>query len=152
MTKDEVLWGNIRFLLLLIFSVAAIYIILCRYILNVPTEDSSELINDINHSERIFEIQHTHMQQAQNIWNEIDSLDFNIHQVQKMDEVKDGIYQLQHIYKENNMNTKFLFGVLCTRLFNSSLMSNWHLSTLEDNTPKRNFVFILFSLYICCNW
>ena len=39
MTKDEVLWGNIRFLLLLIFSVAAIYIILCRYILNVPTED-----------------------------------------------------------------------------------------------------------------
>lgn len=32
MTKDEVLWGNIRFLLLLIFSVAAIYIILCRYI------------------------------------------------------------------------------------------------------------------------
>lgn len=101
MTKDEMLWGNIRFLLLLIFSVAAIYIILCRYILNVPTEDSSELINEINHSERIFEIQHTHMQQAQNIWNEIDSLDFNIHQVQKMDEVKDGIYQLQHIYKEN---------------------------------------------------
>mgnify|MGYP004701260629 CR=1 FL=1 len=89
MTKDEMLWGNIRFLLLLIFSVAAIYIILCRYILNVPTEDSSELINEINHSERIFEIQHTHMQQAQNIWNEIDSLDFNIHQVQKMDEVKD---------------------------------------------------------------
>ena len=35
MTKDEMLWGNIRFLLLLIFSVAAIYIILCRYILNV---------------------------------------------------------------------------------------------------------------------
>ena len=81
MTKDEMLWGNIRFLLLLIFSVAAIYIILCRYILNVPTEDSSELINEINHSERIFEIQHTHMQQAQNIWNEIDSLDFNIHHV-----------------------------------------------------------------------
>lgn len=48
MTKDEMLWGNIRFLLLLIFSVAAIYIILCRYILNVPTEDSSELINEIN--------------------------------------------------------------------------------------------------------
>ena len=43
MTKDEMLWGNIRFLLLLIFSVAAIYIILCRYILNVPTEDSSEI-------------------------------------------------------------------------------------------------------------
>lgn len=32
MTKDEMLWGNIRFLLLLIFSVAAIYIILCRLV------------------------------------------------------------------------------------------------------------------------
>lgn len=30
MTKDEMLWGNIRFLLLLIFSVAAIYIILWK--------------------------------------------------------------------------------------------------------------------------
>ena len=62
------------------------------------------------------------MQQAQNIWNEIDSLDFNIHQVQKMDEAKDGIYQLQHIYKENNMNTKFLFGVLSSRVLKLSLI------------------------------
>ena len=120
MTKDEVLWGNIRFLLLLIFSVAAIYIILCRYILNVPTEDSSELINDINHSERIFEIQHTHMQQAQNIWNEIDSLDFNI-------------YQLQHIYKENNMNTKFLFGVLSSRVLKCQFDIKEELNSLVHN-------------------
>ena len=133
MTKDEVLWGNIRFLLLLIFSVAAIYIILCRYILDVPTEDSSELINDINHSERIFEIQHTHMQQAQNIWNEIDSLDFNIHQVQKMDEVKDEIYQLQHIYKENNMNTKFLFGVLSSRVHKCQFDIKEELNSLVHN-------------------
>ena len=132
MTKDEMLWGNIRFLLL-IFSVAAIYIILCRYILNVPTEDSSELINEINHSERIFEIQHTHMQQAQNIWNEIDSLDFNIHQVQKMDEVKDGIYQLQHIYKENNMNTKFLFGVLSSRMLKCQFDIKEELNSLVHN-------------------
>ena len=133
MTKDEMLWGNIRFLLLLIFSVAAIYIILCRYILNVPTEDSSELINEINHSERIFEIQHTHMQQAQNIWNEIDSLDFNIHQVQKMDEVKDGIDQLQHIYKENNMNTKFLFSVLSSRMLKCQFDIKEELNSLAHN-------------------
>ena len=110
MTKDEMLWGNIRFLLLLIFSVAAIYIILCRYILNVPTEDSSELINEINHSERIFEIQHTHMH-----------------------EVKDGIYQLQHIYKENNMNTKFLFGVLSSRMLKCQFDIKEELNSLVHN-------------------
>lgn len=116
MTKDEVLWGNVRFFLLLIFSVAAIFIILCRYILNVPTEHSSELINDINRSEHIFDVQRAHMQHARNIRNKIDSLDFNVHQVQRMDEVKDEIYQLQYIYKENNMNTKFLFGLLSSRM------------------------------------
>lgn len=93
----------------------------------------SELINEINHSERIFEIQHTHMQQAQNIWNEIDSLDFNIHQVQKMDEVKDGIYQLQHIYKENNMNTKFLFGVLSSRMLKCQFDIKEELNSLVHN-------------------
>lgn len=134
MTKDEILWGNIRFLLLLIFSIAAIYILLCRYILSVPTEDCSELINEINHSERIFEIQHTHMQQAQSIWNEIDSLDFNIHQVQKMDEVKNEIYQLQHVYKDNNMNTKFLFGVLSSRMlkYRFDIKEEWN-SLLRNN-------------------
>ena len=113
MTKDEMLWGNIRFLLLLIFSVAAIYIILCRYILNVPTEDSSELINEINHSERIFEIQHTHMQQAQNIWNEIDSLDFNIHQVQKMDEVT--IYLFSPFFRRTSQISFTISGKMSQR-------------------------------------
>ena len=74
-----------------------------------------------------------HMQQAQNIWNEIDSLDFNIHQVQKMDEVKDGIYQLQHIYKENNMNTKFLFGVLSSRMLKCQFDIKEELNSLVHN-------------------
>lgn len=133
MTKDEMLWGNIRFILLLIFSVAVIYIILCRYVLNVPTEDSSELISDINHSERIFEIQRVHMKQANNIWNEVDSLDFNVHQVQRMDEVKDAIFQLQNIYKENNMNTKFFFSVLSSRMLKLRFDIKEELNSLVHN-------------------
>lgn len=133
MTKDEALWGNIRFFLLLAFSVALIYIILCRYILNVPMEDSSELINDINHSERIFELQRTHVHQANNIWAEIDSLDFNTHQVQRMDEVKDAISQLQYIYKENNLNTKFFFGVLSSRTLKYQFDTKEELNSLEYN-------------------
>ena len=133
MTKDEVLWGNIRFFLLLVFSVAAIYIILCRYVLNVPTEDSSELINDINHSEQIFELQHTHAQKAQNIWNRVDTLDFNVHQVQRMDEVKDAISQLQYIYKENNMSTKFFFGVLSSKTLKFQFDTKEELNRMEYN-------------------
>ena len=133
MTKDEEHWGNIRFFLLLIFSVAVIYIILCRYILKVPTEGSSELINDINRSERIFETQHAHLQKAHNIWNEVDSLNFNIQQVQRMDEVKNEIYQLQQIYKENNMNTKYLFSLLSSRMLKLQFDTKEELSSLEHN-------------------
>lgn len=133
MTKDEMLWGNIRFFLLLVFSVAVIYIIFCRYILKMPTEDSAELINDINYSERVFEIQQAHTQQTQNIWNEIDSLDFNIHQVQRMDEVKGAINQLQYIYKENNMSTKFLFSVLSSRMLKLQFDTKEELNSLVYN-------------------
>ncbi|WP_289145759.1 type VI secretion system TssO [uncultured Bacteroides sp.] len=133
MTKDEVLWGNIRFFLLLAFSVALVFIVLCRYMLDVPTEDSSELIHDINHSERIFEIQRTHAQRANVIWNEIDSLDFNTHQVQRMDEVKDAISQLQYIYKENNMSTKFFFGVLSSKTLKFQFDTKEELNRLEYN-------------------
>lgn len=133
MTKEEVLWGNIRFLLLLAFSVALIFIVLCRYVMAVPTENSSELIHDINYSERIFEIQRTHAQRANVIWSEIDSLDFNTHQVQRMDEVKDAISQLQHIYTENNLSTKFFFGVLSSKTLKFQFDTKEELNRLEYN-------------------
>ena len=133
MTKDEVLWGNIRFFLLLAFSVALIFIVICRYVLDVPTEDSSELIHDINYSEHIFDIQRTHAQRANVIWSEIDSLDFNTHQVQRMDEVKEAISQLQYIYRENNLSTKFLFGVLSSKPLKFQFDTREELSSLEYN-------------------
>lgn len=133
MTKDEVLWGNIRFFLLLAFSVALIFIVICRYVLDVPTEDSSELIHDINYSEHIFDIQRTHAQRANVIWSEIDSLDFNTHQVQRMDEVKEAISQLQYIYRENNLSTKFLFGVLSSKTLKFQFDTREELSSLEYN-------------------
>jgi len=133
MTKDEVLWGNIRFFLLLAFSVALIFIVICRYVLDVPTEDSSELIHDINYSEHIFDIQRTHAQRANVIWSEIDSLDFNTHQVQRMDEVKEAISQLQYIYRENNLSTKFFFCVLSSKTLKFQFDTREELSSLEYN-------------------
>lgn len=133
MTKDEVLWGNIRFFLLLVFSVALIFIVICRYVLDVPTEDSSELIHDINYSEHIFDIQRTHAQRANVIWSEIDSLDFNTHQVQRMDEVKEAISQLQYIYRENNLSTKFFFCVLSSKTLKFQFDTREELSSLEYN-------------------
>lgn len=115
MTKDEMLWGNIRFLLLLIFSVAAIYIILCRYILNVPTEDSSELINEINHSERI-------LKSSIHICSKRRTSGMRLTLwTSTFIKYKDGRGEgwdlpIAAYIQGNNMNTKFLFGVLSSRM------------------------------------
>lgn len=116
MTDDEKFWGNIRFYSLLLFFVVLIFTVLCKYIINVPVESGSDLIGEINHSEHVFKIQSTYAQRTQKLWEEIDTLDFNTHQVQHMDEVKDEIGRLKDVYKENNFSTKFYFGVLssCT--------------------------------------
>ena len=81
MTKDENMWGNIRFALLLVFSVLLIFIILGKYVFDVPMKESSDLIKDINHSESIFDEQRMHAEQSAEIWIQIDSLDFNTYQV-----------------------------------------------------------------------
>ena len=58
-----------------------------------------------------------------------------------MDEVKDGIYQLQHIYKENNMNTKFLFGVLSSRMLKCQFDIKEELNSLVHNNALIERVF-----------
>lgn len=60
MTKDENIWGNVRFAILLVFTVVLTFIILCKYVFDVPMKESSELIKDINHSETIFTEQKEH--------------------------------------------------------------------------------------------
>ena len=105
MTKDENIWGNVRFVLLLGFSVLLIFIILGKYVFDVPMKESSDLIKDINHSEMVFEKQKEYGKRSKVIWNQIDSLDFNVHQVQRMDE----------IYTQNSMSSKFLFGILASK-------------------------------------
>ena len=71
MTKDENIWGNIRFAILLVFTVVLIFIILCKYVFDVPMKESSELIKDINHSETIFTEQKVHAKKSSVIWNQI---------------------------------------------------------------------------------
>ncbi|MBM6671797.1 MULTISPECIES: type VI secretion system TssO [Bacteroidaceae] len=115
MTRDETIWTNIRFTLLLVFSVAVIFILLVKYVFDVPMEESSDLIKDINHSETVFEQQKELAEKAAIVWSEVDSLDFNVYQVQRMDEIKGEISSLRDIYIKNNMNSKFFFSVLSSR-------------------------------------
>ena len=53
MTKDENIWTGIKFVLLLVFSVALVYILLCKYVVHIPVSKTDLLIKEINESEAI---------------------------------------------------------------------------------------------------
>lgn len=133
MTRDENIWGNIRFLLLLLFSVIIIFIILGKYVFDIPMKESSDLIKEINHAESIFDAQKEHTKKSTVVWNQIDSLDFNAHQVQRMDEIKGNILNLQDIYMKNGMNSRFLFGTLASKTLRFQFDIKEELNALEYN-------------------
>lgn len=133
MTKDENIWGNVRFAILLVFTVMLTFIILCKYVFDVPMKESSELIKDINHSETIFTEQKEHAKKSSVIWNQIDSLDFNAYQVQRMDEIKGKIYGLQEIYTKNGMNSRFMFGALTSKTLRFQFDIQEELNALKNN-------------------
>lgn len=133
MTKDERFWGVFRFALLLGLSVIGLFVVICKFFVHIPDEDSSDLISDINNSERTFNVQKEYSQRAQIIWGNIDSLDFNTHQVQRMDEIKEDITRLQDIYQANNSNSKYMFGVLLSRSLKFRFDSGEELNSMVNN-------------------
>ena len=111
MTKDENIWTGIKFVLLLVFSVALVYILLCKYVVHIPVSKTDLLIKEINESEAILTDQKKMAQQFEQIKTDIDSLNFEIQQVQHTSEIKMRISQMQEAYKKHGSNPKYLYCV-----------------------------------------
>lgn len=110
-TKDEHLWTNVRFGLLLIFATTVTLTILGKYILPVPVVESQALIQYIHQSEQTLDEQTTTAQRLSGLQQAIDSLDFSIHQVQRIDEIKAELSLLQEPYRKHNNSSKYLFSL-----------------------------------------
>lgn len=111
MTKDENIWTGVKFVLLMVFSVALVYIVLCKYVIHIPESKTDLLIKDINESEAILTDQKKMAQQFEQIKTDIDSLNFEIQQVQHTSEIKMRISQMQEAYKKHEGNPKYLYCV-----------------------------------------
>ena len=57
MTRDEKIWSSIKFTLLLCFSVALLYILLCKYVTPIPESITGNAVTEINEAEAILEDQ-----------------------------------------------------------------------------------------------
>ncbi len=116
MELSELFWKKIRFILLFVFSVCVLFIIQTKLMFKIPAIESKELLVNIQTAEEILEQQNRYVYKVRELHDTIKNLDFDISQVQKLNEVKRDINLLQNIYKKNNMNNKYIFGVQASKI------------------------------------
>lgn len=132
-TNDEQVWTNFRFILLLVFFTVVVFTCLCKYIFRIPVVESDQYISSIKETERLFDEQDKCAEQVKEIGCKIDSLDFSVRQVQRLDEIKEEMFQLQNIYQKHNNSSKYLFGSHSFRIVKGYFDVKEELSATTEN-------------------
>lgn len=133
-TRDERLWTNVRFSLLLAFGLVATFVVLSKYIFTIPVVESTALIGYINESEQTFEQQEEVAKKLNVLQHNIDSLDFSIHQVQLLDEIKAEMTLLQEAYNKQNNSSKYIYSLHAFRAIKGYFdMKEALTSTIKNN-------------------
>ncbi|RQD99932.1 type VI secretion system TssO [Prevotella intermedia] len=109
MTRDEKLWSTIKFTLLLSFSVILLFILLCKYVTPIPVSVTENVVKEINDAEAILNDQRQMAEQMNVLKKDIDSLNFEIQQSQRINEIKHRMTQLQDNYRKHAYNPKYLY-------------------------------------------
>ena len=109
MTRDEKLWSTIKFTLLLSFSVILLFILLCKYVTPIPVSVTGNVVKEINDAEAILNDQRQMAEQMNVLKKDIDSLNFEIQQSQRINEIKHRMTQLQDNYRRHAYNPKYLY-------------------------------------------
>ncbi|OWP31507.1 hypothetical protein CBG55_09740 [Prevotella intermedia] len=109
MTRDEKIWSTIKFTLLLGFSVTLIYILLCKYVMQIPVLLTGNVVKEINDAETILNDQQQMAEQMNVLKKDIDSLNFEIQQSQRINDIKHRMTQLQNNYRQHTYNPKYLY-------------------------------------------
>lgn len=109
MTRDERIWSIIKFMLLLLFSVTMFYILLCKYVIPIPVSATGNAIKEINEAETILADQKQMAAQLNILKTDIDSINFEIQQNQRISDIKDRMTQLQNNYRQHAHNAKYLY-------------------------------------------
>ena len=134
MTKDEAIWTKVKFILLLMFSVTSLYIVLCKYVIHIPMSETSQLVKDIDNSEMVLSDQKKMIEEVKSLKTDIDSLNFEIQQMQRTGEIKSRISQLQEVYKQHDRSPKYLYGIQAYKTLQGYFDIRENLSyTISDN-------------------
>ena len=112
----EVFWKKVKLILLFIICAGVIYIVLTKFIIKVPIINNTELLTSIDEFEKTLEKQKETIEVSKKINEEITVMEFDIHQVQKQDEIKREIHKIESIHKDNKMSSKYNFSLQMSKI------------------------------------
>ncbi|CAA0259461.1 conserved hypothetical protein [Tenacibaculum maritimum] len=133
MEFSELFWRKVRFVLLFLLFVSTTFIILTKFIFKIPIIESKDLLVNISASERILEEQEWYVEKVKILHDSISVVKFEINQVQKLNEIKSDIHMLQNVYKKNNMNNKYIFGVQSSKILKIYFDARESLNKVKKN-------------------
>ncbi|AYN04433.1 MULTISPECIES: type VI secretion system TssO [unclassified Flavobacterium] len=141
---DETYWKKIKFNLIFIISACVIYIGVTKFLLKTPNFNNTDMLNRINDYEKMQKIKVDYANKSKVIFKTIDTIKYDINQVQRIDEVKRNISEYKQLYKDNEFHSSYNFCLIGGNLLNVFLEIN-----LEESTVKKNDTLIVRSLNEC---
>lgn len=141
---DEAYWKKAKFNLLFIISACVIFIVVTKFLLKTPNFNNTDMLNRINDYEKMQQIKVDYANKSKLIFKTIDTIKYDINQVQRIDEVKRNIAEYKQLYKDNEFHSSYNFCLIGGNLLNVFLEIN-----LEESTVKKNDTLVQTSLNEC---
>ncbi len=129
----EKFWKQTKFLLLFILSALILFILLTKLVVKIPEVNNAELLGSIDTFEIVLEKQKECQEAVKKVHAEIAEMKFDIHQVQIKDEIEKEIFDIRSIYKDNNRNSKYLYGVLSADILRIYFDTKEEFSSMHNN-------------------
>lgn len=130
---DESYWKNIKFNLLFFACCCILYIIVTKFFLQTPEFDNTQMLSRINDFEKIQVLKNDYTKKSQEIFKTIDTIKYDVNQVQRIDEIKRYIADYKQPYKDNEFHSSYNFCLIGGNILNVFLELNLEKSTLEKN-------------------
>jgi hypothetical protein len=130
---DESYWKNIKFNLLFFACSCLVYILVTKFFLSTPEFDNNEMLSRINEFEKIQLQKNESTKKSQEIFNTIDTIKYDVNQVQRIDEIKRHIVIYKQPYLDHEFHSSYNFCLIGGNILNVFLELNLEKSTLEKN-------------------
>ncbi|MBS7253664.1 type VI secretion system TssO [Flavobacterium branchiicola] len=141
---DETYWKKVKFNLLFIICACVIFIGVTKFLLKTPNFNNTDMLNRINDYEKMQKTKVDYANKSKQVFMTIDTIKYDINQVQRIDEVKRRISEYKQLYKDNEFHSSYNFCLIGGNLLNVFLEIN-----LEESTVRKNDTLVQTSLNEC---